>query len=685
MISLSLAKIWKNNQNSEGQRYRNPKNKIIERLSGKKKKKPKNSLSKVPDEVLVYIFRFLSAQELAKSVALTSKRMGYLWLLSVQNFKVHGKIRKFKEDTVISVIKKFVRLESLDVNNNGSSEDFQLTDKGFLQLAHKYIYSDADTINRQTDSLVEDPLTGEFDFNFDYETHLDSTFDTMSAIDPDMESDDEFDDESTENSLTGSKRIKKKLKLITQIEEKKKEEEMKKMITKEEIIEMYPIIIPEDEKKEEDTNTETSEGLIEDHGYYNSLKHVYYYYPPPIQRSKNQKHERHDSDEHKEPCYGLRTLKSLNVTGCHSLTEKGVNYMTYICQNLEHLNLKGCNKINDKACSFLSEFNNLESLNLTGCTRITDEGIEFLSKMKSKNLQSLDLTFCHQITDEGLKHLSTIKSLTSLDLTCCRKITPKGLQYLIDDCLNLISLNLTGCDQIFLSQLKMKKNDSKIEKLQLMGCKSTSDECMRKLSLWAPNLSDLNIAYSDHVTDIGVDLIITNCSNIKSLNIKRCVKITDKTLKCLSKKENLFSLNVTGCKNISNQGIEYISTMKNLQELGLRRCNLITDDGISYLSTLKHLVHLDLSECNLITKSSIKALCDEISERKLTVDLRNSTLPSSEFLSKLIPQNMNSKEQIHKGLRILKLENCTNMSKEFVDQLQHHYKLTVYYAQDGTL
>ena len=33
------------------------------------------------------------------------------------------------------------------MNNNGSSEDFQLTDKGFLQLAHKYIYSDADTIN----------------------------------------------------------------------------------------------------------------------------------------------------------------------------------------------------------------------------------------------------------------------------------------------------------------------------------------------------------------------------------------------------------------------------------------------------------------------------------------------------------------------------------------------------------
>ena len=157
-------------------------------------------------------------------------------------------------------------------------------------------------------------------------------------------------------------------------------------------------------------------------------------------------------------------------------------------------------------------------------------------------------------------------------------------------------------------------------------------------------------------------------------------------MKCISKKEiNLIYLNVTGCKNITNQGVEYISTMKNLKELGLRRCNLITDDGISYLSTLKNLENLDLSECNLITKSSIKALCDGICERKLTVDLRNSTLPSSEFLSKLIPQSFNSKEQIQKGLRILKIENCENMSKEFVDQLQHHYKLTVYYAQDGTI
>lgn len=50
------------------------------------------------------------------------------------------------EDQVIGVLRKFVRLESLDICNNGSSEDFQITDKGLLQLAHKSIYIDADFV-----------------------------------------------------------------------------------------------------------------------------------------------------------------------------------------------------------------------------------------------------------------------------------------------------------------------------------------------------------------------------------------------------------------------------------------------------------------------------------------------------------------------------------------------------------
>jgi hypothetical protein len=513
----------------------------------------------------------------------------------------------------------------------------------------------------------------------------------MSVIDPaDVDSEDgEFDDEGTES--TGSKRLKKKMKILSQVDQNLLDVPNKEIKTKEEIIEQFPILYSFDDKKEEDTNTETSEGDDKNIGYYNSLKHIYYYYPPPV-RVKNKSEE---LDDHKEPCYGLRTLKSLNVTGCNSLTDKGVKYMTYICQNLEYLNLRGCNKINDNACSILSEFSKLEHLILTGCTRITDSGLESLSKMKSKNLKTLDLTFCHQVTDAGLKHISTIKSLTHLDLTCCRKITPNGLQYLIDHCVNLISLNLTGCDQIFLSTLKMKPKDSKLEKLHLMGCKSTSDECMKKLSSWAPKLNDLNIAYSDHVTDVGIDVIIQHCPCIHTLNIKRCTKITgkeisilnvsqDKSLKLMSEKLNVNYLNITGCKKISNQGIEYISLMKNLKELGLRRLELLTDDGISYLTTLKNLEILDLSECNSITKSSVKELCKGICEQKLTVDLRinSQSVSNSEFLSKFV--HSPTKEHLI-GLRSLKLEKCLNMTKDFVDQLQHHYKLSVVYCQDNGL
>jgi hypothetical protein len=102
--------IFKNLQNNNNdpqqqQQHRYKKQNLIQRITTKNKKK-KNALTKVPDELLIYIFRFLSAQELSHGVALTCKRTGILWLLSVQNFKISGKIRKLKEDNVISVIKK---------------------------------------------------------------------------------------------------------------------------------------------------------------------------------------------------------------------------------------------------------------------------------------------------------------------------------------------------------------------------------------------------------------------------------------------------------------------------------------------------------------------------------------------------------------------------------------------------
>lgn len=60
----------------------------------------------VPDELLIYIFSFLSPQELGRTVSLVNRRFTFLWPLGVQTFELKGRIRKMKEDDFIKVFKK---------------------------------------------------------------------------------------------------------------------------------------------------------------------------------------------------------------------------------------------------------------------------------------------------------------------------------------------------------------------------------------------------------------------------------------------------------------------------------------------------------------------------------------------------------------------------------------------------
>jgi hypothetical protein len=66
------------------------------------------------------------------------------------------------------------------------------------------------------------------------------------------------------------------------------------------------------------------------------------------------------------PQVGLKTLKTLDISGCNRITGKGFSYLQYICQHVVSLNLKGCTKLKDDALSNFLKFKNLEYLNLTG-------------------------------------------------------------------------------------------------------------------------------------------------------------------------------------------------------------------------------------------------------------------------------------------------------------------------------
>jgi hypothetical protein len=601
------------------------------------------SFDQLPDELIISIFRYLPVVDLARS-ARVCRRFAILWVQGAHTVEVKGKLRRMKEDEFVQVVRKFVRLESLDLCNDGSSEDFQVTDKGLLQLAHKYIYSNADYLAVPKD----DPLSGNYDFNFDYESHLDSldeltgsfTGDTVyedSDLDTQNDSmidEDEFSSESTISSYTS-------LSDITQANRR-----LAHFSTNAGL----PI-----------TQFRKNGNNLYNLQYY---AHIYYVYPPPRAVDQKQNHPRTSSGE---PHYGLHTLRSINLLGCHNVTENGIKYLTFFCQNLRDLNLKGCTKVNDNALSYLAQFEHLVNLDLTGCVHISDLGLRHLSNSKAKkNLKFLDLTFCHKITDEGLQWLSQLTALETLNLQCCRFVTNKGLSHVINACRDLKTLNLTGCDKATLSGIDAPRGLVHLEKLAMMGCKLTSDSCMNNLISWTSNLKELVLAFSDHVTDKGIKSVVEGCKQLRYLNLKRCDNITDLSLEYISANlcDTLQHLNLTGCRKFTNRGLGFLTTLHNLEELLLRKCYQIDHRGLDYVAMCVSLRKLDISECNKITDEPLKRLCRTLCNiDHKEQDINNTTKKNSIPIA---------------GLRELMVEKCPLVSKDTLDGLRVSYPHVIF-------
>jgi F-box/leucine-rich repeat protein 14 len=120
----------------------------------------------------------------------------------------------------------------------------------------------------------------------------------------------------------------------------------------------------------------------------------------------------------------LTTLRHLNLSRCHNISDIGVKALTVNTQ-LQKLHFSGC-EITDQGVKALCTLAHLQDLVLAFCSQITTEGIKTLSTLTC--LHSLSLSYCIQITDHGLTALTTLTRLKSLDLSHCQKITGRGLR-----------------------------------------------------------------------------------------------------------------------------------------------------------------------------------------------------------------------------------------------------------------
>ncbi|XP_071688310.1 uncharacterized protein [Rutidosis leptorrhynchoides] len=231
-----------------------------------------------------------------------------------------------------------------------------------------------------------------------------------------------------------------------------------------------------------------------------------------------------------------------------------------------------------------------------------DDGLCALAN-SCKNLRHVQVNYRLNFGDPGTMSLvrSCSKNLTTLVLSGCVKITDESLKVIGEECLYLQKLVLRGCSMITDLGLKYLVNgDLKYDLriLDLSRCDKISDDGIRCLTKIV-KLDSLNLSRcGNHVTDSGiVDLLVSQQSNIWSLNLSGLMNISDMSLavmgtKCLKLKY----VYMNSCEAITSQGLHAFANHPTLQLLSLFSChNLTWEDVKSVALSCSSLACLTLS------------------------------------------------------------------------------------------
>ena len=101
---------------------------------------------------------------------------------------------------------------------------------------------------------------------------------------------------------------------------------------------------------------------------------------------------------------------------------------------------------------------------------------------------------------------------------------------------------------------------------------------------------------------------LRDMSELETLDLGFCEKITDTGLVHLEGIINLQTLNLRGCEKITDTGLVHLKGMTSLRHLALINCLNITDAGLVHLKRLTKLQGLNLYGCQIITDSGVAEL-----------------------------------------------------------------------------
>ena len=200
-----------------------------------------------------------------------------------------------------------------------------------------------------------------------------------------------------------------------------------------------------------------------------------------------------------------------------------------------------------------------------------------------------------------LSHWLDVRSIATLDMAVSsKKCRPNWISFLhsvrsaaLDDIVHSASsLKWLSMRGISVSRLQMKVDAWRVDlcdvsllktsdllHIGLDGCRSVTDECVRKIATRCCKLRSIRLKGCENVTDAGISALGAGCSQLQRINLAGCHMVTDAGVIVLGARcSQLYSIDLAGCHKVTDAGVIALAAgSSQLQSINLSGCDKVTD------------------------------------------------------------------------------------------------------------
>jgi hypothetical protein len=112
----------------------------------------------------------------------------------------------------------------------------------------------------------------------------------------------------------------------------------------------------------------------------------------------------------------------------------------------------------------------LHTLEVVGSAKLTDEALGGVLSARGSTLRHLNIEKCSALTTESLVKIAACVQLEVLNLSCSSQLSDDCLAYIVKDCQQLRSLDLSGCHKLTTKCLHALSNLVSLRYLDIRYC-----------------------------------------------------------------------------------------------------------------------------------------------------------------------------------------------------------------------